>query len=280
LFTGLFPPSYGSAFVGGYDITKEVSDVQLIMGLCPQFDILWGDLTLEEHVLFYARIKGMPSKQISNTVDNLLHEVGLLSVKTRLAKNLSGGMKRRLSIAISLVGDSRIVFLDEPTTGLDPASRRQIWNIIERATLGRAIILTTHSMEEAETLCTRIGIMAVGKLMCIGNQQHLKNKFGQGYRLKINFVPKNAEVAAQFVLDHFPANLIANYRGTQEYNIKKGTVKLSEVYATLEKDSSKSGITDWSLAQENLESVFQHIVKTTSKDFHNAIEIETGETSK
>eukprot|EP01121_Diplochlamys_sp_Union-15-3_P022660 TRINITY_DN9723_c0_g1_i1.p1 TRINITY_DN9723_c0_g1~~TRINITY_DN9723_c0_g1_i1.p1 ORF type:complete len:188 (-),score=26.73 TRINITY_DN9723_c0_g1_i1:62-625(-) len=170
-------------------------------------------------------------------------------------------MKRRLSIAIALVGDSRIVFLDEPTTGLDPASRRQIWNIIERAKVGRAVILTTHSMEEAETLCNRIGIMAIGKMRCLGNQQHLKNKFGQGYRLKINFNPANETSASGLVTKMFPkAVLVASYRGTQEYHFDKGSIQLSEMFALMERSSASANISDWSLSQENLESVFQHIV--------------------
>lgn len=187
ILTGMFKPTDGTALVGGYDIRTEIDQVHLSMGLCPQFDILWNDLTVREHLLFYARLKGIDSSEEDEHVDRLIAEVGLSKSKNKRADALSGGMRRRLSIAVSLVGDSRIVFLDEPTTGLDAASRRQIWAIIRRAKRGRAIILTTHSMDEAELLCSKIGILAHGKLRCIGNQQHLKSLFGEGVRLKLNY---------------------------------------------------------------------------------------------
>ena len=196
MLTGMFSPSDGTALVGGYDIRTEIDQVHLSMGLCPQFDILWNDLTVREHLLFYARLKGIDSGEEDDHVDRLISEVGLAKAKNKRADALSGGMRRRLSIAIALVGDSRIVFLDEPTTGLDAASRRQIWAIVRRAKRGRAIILTTHSMDEAELLCSRIGILAHGQLRCIGNQQHLKSLFGEGVRLKLNYGQARSSRAA------------------------------------------------------------------------------------
>jgi ABC-type multidrug transport system ATPase subunit len=127
MLTGLFPPTSGSALVAGYDIATEIEQVHLSMGLCPQFDVLWNDLTVEEHLLFYCRLKGVESSHESEHVKRIMRDVGLHTASAKLASDLSGGMKRRLSIAIALVGHSRIVLLDEPTTGLDPVSRRQIW---------------------------------------------------------------------------------------------------------------------------------------------------------
>jgi ABC-type multidrug transport system ATPase subunit len=119
-------------------------------------------LTVEEHLLFYARLKGIEESKEKKVVDASMKTVALLPFRDRLSKGLSGGEKRRLSIAIALIGDPAVVFLDEPTTGLDPEVRRLIWNIIHDAKEGRTIVLTTHSMEEAEVLCQRIGIMAKG----------------------------------------------------------------------------------------------------------------------
>jgi len=136
--------------------------------VCPQHDILWDDLTIEEHLLFYARIKGIPPEKEQEAVQKAMDTVSLTKYKNSLSKNLSGGEKRRLSIAIALIGDGKVVFLDEPTTGLDPEVRRLIWDIINNAKSGRTIILTTHSMEEAEVLCQKIGIMARGTLRCLG----------------------------------------------------------------------------------------------------------------
>jgi ABC-type multidrug transport system ATPase subunit len=157
------------------------------MGVCPQFDTLWMDLTCEETLLFYARLKGVAAKDENEHVLQSLTMVGLQDFPKRLVKDLSGGMRRRLSVAVSLVGNPRIVFLDEPTTyvsalashgmrrchpspamvcfdhsGLDPESRRHLWDVLAQVKNDRCMILTTHSMEEADVLCTTIGIMSNG----------------------------------------------------------------------------------------------------------------------
>ncbi len=116
------------------------------MGVCPQFDLLWPDLTVEEHLLFYARLKGVPSKLEKERVDAAIAEVYLEKFRERKTSELSGGMRRRLSVAISLVGDPKIIFLDEPSTGLDPENRRQLWDILSDCKGKRAMLLTTHSV--------------------------------------------------------------------------------------------------------------------------------------
>ena len=154
--------------------------------MCPQFDILWGDLTVEEHLLFYARLKGINPKEEKQNTKNAMEEVYLTRFAKFKVKQLSGGMKRRLSVAISLVGDPKIIFLDEPSTGLDPENRRQLWDILSKVRNKRAIIITTHSMEEADVLCHRIGIVLDGILRCVGPQVRLKTPYGGGYHLFIN----------------------------------------------------------------------------------------------
>jgi len=204
MLTGMFPPTSGYALVGGYDITQEIDTVHLVIGLCPQFDVLWDDLTCKEHLLFYARLKGIPPSEEYEHVCRILKEVGLYYARNRHAIKLSGGMRRRLSLAISFVGNSRITFLDEPTTGLDPASRRHIWTIIARGKTNRAIVLTTHSMDEAETLCNNIGILAHGVMRCLGSPQHLKSTHGEGYLLNISYDIKDKRSASQFIKNSFP----------------------------------------------------------------------------
>ncbi|CAI5987769.1 unnamed protein product [Closterium sp. NIES-64] len=159
----------------------SMAAIRAIMGVCPQFDILWDRLTSQEHLYLFARIKGLLPSQIPKECSMLLEEVKLTNVTRSRTSGYSGGMKRRLSVAIALIGDPKIVFLDEPTTGMDPVSRRHVWDIIERAKRGRAIVLTTHSMEEADILGDRIAIMAKGRMRCIGTSIHLKNRFGAGF---------------------------------------------------------------------------------------------------
>lgn len=289
MLTGLFPPTSGSALVAGYDIGTEIEQVHLSMGLCPQFDVLWSDLTVLEHLYFYCRLKGVNTSHESDHVKRIMRDVGLHTAKDKRASDLSGGMKRRLSIAIALVGHSRIVMLDEPTTGLDPVSRRQIWAIVHRAKRGRAIVLTTHSMEEAELLCGRIGIMAKGAMRCLGNHQHLKSmqfsvsfplflvwhashrffcspdRFGGGYTLKLNFDPAREPEVASFIAAKFPSgSLSGDFRGTKEIRLDPQT-SVGEVFVSMESERRKVGITDYAVTQVGLEDVFQRIVDESKR---------------
>jgi len=260
----MFPPTRGYALVGGYDITKEIDMVHLVIGLCPQFDVLWADLTCIEHLLFYARLKGIPPSEEQSHVRQVLREVGLYDARNRSSVNLSGGMRRRLSLAISFVGKSRITFLDEPTTGLDPASRRHIWTIIARGKKDRAIILTTHSMDEAETLCNNLGILAHGVLRCVGSPQHLKTTHGEGYLLTVSYDPTEKKMASRFMKRALPiAVRTARFRGTDHYKIPRGTVQVSDVFAIMEKESKSQGIKDWNINQLGLDDIFQSIVNSS-----------------
>jgi ABC-type multidrug transport system ATPase subunit len=164
ILTGLIPPSSGKALIDGLDIRYQLAQIHQIIGVCPQFDIQWDNLTPREHVLFYSRLKGIPAKEEQSHALELLTHVGLQDDADRkFASQLSGGMRRRLSVAMALAGNPKIVFMDEPTSGLDPLSKRQLWDIVSASKQGRCMILTTHSMEEADVLCNRIGIIARGR---------------------------------------------------------------------------------------------------------------------
>eukprot|EP00898_Chlorokybus_atmophyticus_P003418 jgi/Chlat1/4077/Chrsp26S08850 len=188
MLTGVVPPTAGHAFVFGESITSPtgMGRVRSFMGVCPQFDILWSNLTGIEHLYIFGLLKGIRSKDIQEESQQLLSRVQLTGAQFMPTGKFSGGMKRRLSVAIALIGDPKVVYLDEPTTGMDPISRRYVWDIIEAAKPGRAIILTTHSMEEADILGDRIAIMAKGRLRCIGTSIQLKRKFGAGYRMSVS----------------------------------------------------------------------------------------------
>ncbi|KAF4375887.1 hypothetical protein F8388_004977 [Cannabis sativa] len=151
------------------------------------FDIQWDALSGLEHLHLFARIKGLPLSSIDSVIEKSLAEVRLTKAAKVRVGSYSGGMKRRLSVAVALIGDPKLVILDEPTTGMDPIARRHVWDIIKKAKKGRAIVLTTHSMEEAEILSDRIGIMANGRLRCIGTSVRLKSRFGTGFVININF---------------------------------------------------------------------------------------------
>eukprot|EP01015_Nassula_variabilis_P003440 TRINITY_DN1225_c0_g2_i3.p3 TRINITY_DN1225_c0_g2~~TRINITY_DN1225_c0_g2_i3.p3 ORF type:complete len:224 (-),score=47.65 TRINITY_DN1225_c0_g2_i3:34-672(-) len=185
IITGLFSQDQGDVWIGGYDVKDNSDQVHRIIGVCPQFDLLWPDLTVEEHLLFYSRVKCVRPAEEELIVEKAMAELFLTKFRNFKMNELSGGMKRRLSVAISLVGNPRVVFLDEPTTGLDPENRRQLWDILVANRGKRAILLTTHSMEEADVLCNRIGIIADGVLRCVAPQVRLKSLYGGGYHLSL-----------------------------------------------------------------------------------------------
>ncbi|KAF3436036.1 hypothetical protein FNV43_RR23128 [Rhamnella rubrinervis] len=181
--TGITPVTNGDALIYGNSIRSSIGmeKIRKLIGVCPQFDILWEALSAQDHLHLFASIKGLPPASIKSVVQKSLAEVRLIEAAKMRAGSYSGGMKRRLSVAIALIGDPKLVILDEPTTGMDPITRRHVWDIIEDAKKGRAIVLTTHSMEEADILSDRIGIMAKGRLRCIGTSIRLKSRFGTGF---------------------------------------------------------------------------------------------------
>lgn len=222
-----------------------ISPLFLSFSFCfySQFDVVWDDLSVQEHLLFYARLKGVPKDFERTLVQHIAEMTELDGGQTqnttthqnkhgdkkrvekhsdrslrlmilclcyffclvclfivnpdpflKNASTLSGGMKRRLSLGISLIGNPKIWLLDEPSTGLSPETRREIWKIIETRKrrsrhlkgVGKSIVITTHSMEEADTLCDRIAILAAGGLQCVGSSSHLKQRFGEGFKLTLH----------------------------------------------------------------------------------------------
>ncbi|XP_074478981.1 phospholipid-transporting ATPase ABCA1 isoform X1 [Sebastes fasciatus] len=185
ILTGLFPPTSGTALINGYDILTNMDSIRKYLGMCPQHNVLFNDLTVEEHIYFYARLKGRSRDEVKNEMDQMIEDVGLPHKRKALAKNLSGGMQRKLSVAIAFVGGSKIVILDEPTAGVDPYARRGIWELLLKYKQGRTIILSTHHMDEADILGDRIAIISHGKMRCFGSSLFLKKRFGSGYYLTL-----------------------------------------------------------------------------------------------
>ncbi|XP_056379090.1 retinal-specific phospholipid-transporting ATPase ABCA4 isoform X1 [Hyla sarda] len=185
IITGLFPPTSGTVWVRGRDIQTHMDSIRQSLGMCPQHNILFHRLTVEEHILFYAQLKGKSRKQAEREMEMMLEDIGIPHKRNEESQNLSGGMQRKLSVAMALVGDSKVVVLDEPTSGVDPYSRRSIWDLLLKYRSGRTIILSTHHMDEADLLGDRIAIISQGKLYCSGSPLFLKNCFGTGFYLTL-----------------------------------------------------------------------------------------------
>jgi ABC-2 type transport system ATP-binding protein len=176
--TGLIKPTGGTLQVSGHDVQTESSKVRAVMGVSPQETAVFPHLTGRENVELFGALYSVPKKTLGSGVDHVMEKVGLMDEAGRRVSKYSGGMKRRVSIAMALVQDPRIVLLDEPTVGMDPQSRRAIWDfIMELRDKGKTIVLTTHYMEEAEELCDRVGIIDHGKLIALGSPAELKSQY-------------------------------------------------------------------------------------------------------
>jgi ATP-binding cassette, subfamily A (ABC1), member 3 len=162
MLTGLLNFTSGNAAIFGLDIETEVDEVRKIMGVCPQFDILFDDLTVKEHLELFAVFKGCEPAQIQEQVSKMIVDLNLKEKTNELSKNLSGGQRRRLSTGIAFIGNSKFIVLDEPTSGMDTSARRYIWEILKNFKQDRIILLTTHFMDEADYLGDRIAIMKDG----------------------------------------------------------------------------------------------------------------------
>lgn len=185
ILTGLFPPSAGTAKINGLDIRTDMDNIRQNIGVCPQHNVLFDELTVDEHLWFYARLKGRQPHEVIEESDKMIDDLVLRHKKGEISKNLSGGMQRKLSIATAFVGGSRTVILDEPTAGVDPYSRRGIWNLLIKHKAERTIIMSTHFMDEADLLGDRIAIINNGKLVCVGSSLFLRSKYGNGYYLTL-----------------------------------------------------------------------------------------------
>lgn len=171
-----------------------------MVGYCPQFDALLGKLTVREQLELYYDIKGLPQAFKTETVGRMLRDINLNDYSSIPSENLSGGNKRKLSLAIAMLGSPAILLLDEPSSGMDPVARRFMWRAISRVALElkqSTVILTTHSMEEAEALSTRLTIMVAGQFRCMGSPQYIKSKFGEGYELEVKIASASAAEVEQ-----------------------------------------------------------------------------------
>ncbi|GBO07961.1 ATP-binding cassette sub-family A member 3, partial [Araneus ventricosus] len=201
ILTGLYTPTNGTASIYGLDILAETTRARRGLGVCPQHNVLYDTLTVEEHLRIYAAMKGVPWKELNFEVTQILDIMKLADKKSELTKNLSGGMKRKLSLGIALIGGSKVLFLDEPTSGMDVEARRSVWDALLEIRHNRTIILTTHYMEEADILGDRIAIMAEGEVQCCGSPMFLKQKFAAEKEAERLAVAAEKEAERQFELE-------------------------------------------------------------------------------
>ena len=301
MLTGLYEATDGSAFYDNYDIldSNNMDKFRTILGICPQHDVLFDDLTIREHLEMFCIFKGYTSNDIDGEINKTLHDFELDTIQNITAKNLSAGQRRKLSIAISLIGGSKVIFLDEPSSGMDITSRRNLWDILKRQTEQKIIILTTHYMEEASVLGKRIGIINAGKMKCIGTPLFLIERFGKYMSLNItkeeeaendkiiDFIEKRArnidyEILSEEILFRIPKNnysknsdknieniLMSEHSNNDNNNSKKGSntleLGLTKFFEDLDKNLKTLKIKTYSASMPTLEDVFLNVAQEDTK---------------
>ena len=272
ILTGLINATSGSAMLSGYNIlSSEFSEhFRKMLGICPQHDVLFNDLTVEEHLELFCQFKSEKTSGISEEISRVLKEIQLEDKKTTKASDLSGGQKRKLSVGLALIGGSSIIFLDEPTSGMDITSRRNLWDILKKCLAGKIIILTTHFMEEASVLGNRIGILSEGKMQCTATPLELIDKYTNHINLNITKGSKaDDDHIIQFVLQNL-ASLNINFENFNRdilFRIPtddKGII-WSNFFKLLDQSLVELKIKSYSISKSTLEDVFINFSKIKNK---------------
>ncbi|XP_041364383.1 uncharacterized protein LOC121379797 [Gigantopelta aegis] len=268
MMTGDTRQSAGSTLLNGKKISYGDSSLIQSVGYCPQDGGLDNFLTGAELLHFHSRLKGLSAEQRDSSVTELISRLHLTQYANKPISTYSGGTKRKLSLAIAMLGEPPVLFLDEPTTGMDPGTRRLAWKCITHTVrAGQSVVLTSHSMNECDALCSRLAIMVNGRLMCIGSGQHLKNKFGDGYTVIMHLQGLSS---TQFSIEHLFLSRFAGaavkvssdvkmeteHQKVLEVNIPRGVTCVAELFGILEQAQEEGHISYYSLSQTTLDTVF------------------------
>ncbi|KAN0003736.1 hypothetical protein ACTFIZ_009907 [Dictyostelium cf. discoideum] len=261
LLTGLLKADQGDGYLSGKSIDKD-KDVFQSIGSCSQNDILFENLTIYEHLYLFSRLKSITNtkSELEDEIDFYINKFSIQSFKNKKSSDLSGGTKRKLSVACCLIGDPQVVLLDEPSTSLDPISRNELHSLIDELKVNKSIIMTTHSINEINQCCNRVAIMVDGKIRCIGTPNHLKHKYGSGYTIDI--IPKNY-LNNSYEIHNFMAQTFPNATRVERlgrfisYDLpSQNQQSLSTIFRILQSNKQRLEILDFSASSSSLEKVF------------------------
>ncbi|MBE0670780.1 MAG: ATP-binding cassette domain-containing protein [Anaerolineales bacterium] len=266
MLSTLYIPTSGDATIAGYSITRNPMDVRNAIGVVPQDLALYEDLTAKENLIFWGQMYGLSGKSLANRVDEVLEQIGLTDKAKDRVKTYSGGMKRRVNIGVGLLHRPKLLFMDEPTVGIDPQSRRAILDTVKELNRqGMTLLYTTHYMEEAEELSNRVGIIDQGQLIAIGTQKELTKQVGETETLILhiseNDDPDALITAFKGIKDVLEANVI-------NHEISVITHSAKDVLAQVVTKANERGIKIHSIdiREPNLEAVFLHLTGRALRD--------------
>ena len=272
----------GNAWIDGHGVIDNMKAIRRNLGVCPQHDVLFRRLTSKEHLSLFARLKGVPEGFVESEVMKTLESVGIMHRANNFPPQMSGGEKRKLSLGIALIGGSKIVFLDEPTSGMDPQSRRITWNLIAKEKKSRCIILTTHFMDEADILGDRIAIMSDGCVRCCGSSLFLKRLYGVGYTFVISL---NIGIHPKSIKPQIDDIILKNVTGSSCVSVAGGeiayrlpfeqTQSFPTIFDMLDQKKDEYNIKTYGISITTLEEVFLKIgemeVKTKGNEIENGV---------
>jgi ABC-2 type transport system ATP-binding protein len=262
----LYPPTSGDALIGGHSITREPMAVKQVIGIVPQELALYEELTARENLIFWGQMYGLGGKALSSRIDEVLEQIGLTDKAKNRIRTYSGGMKRRVNIGIGLLHKPRLLFMDEPTVGIDPQSRRAILDTVKDLNKqGMTVLYTTHYMEEAEELSDRVGIIDHGELIALGTQKELTQQVGQNEALILhigeNDDPQTLANSLKSIKDVLEANVT-------DHEISIITPEAEDIIAPVISKANERGIRIRSvdIREPNLEAVFLHLTGRALRD--------------
>ena len=270
MISGVFPPDSGDIFLDGHSLVTEKQYLYSNLGLCQQEDIFFDYLTVEEHLEYMCQIKG---REVNHQeINELIAKIDLAPKKNALCSTLSGGQKRKLCIALALIGNSKIILLDEPTSGMDVLARRSLWEFLKNYKKDKIILLTTHFLDEAEYLGDRIGIMSDGQYICCGTSSYLKSKYPCGFNINLlinndKFNESNKNKFFNQILKYEPkAEIKIDSKYIFSINIQSNNKRIDEIFNYIEEVKKEFGIEDYTVGSTSLEDVF---LKINNKEITN-----------
>ncbi|XP_068932653.1 ABC-type organic anion transporter ABCA8-like isoform X2 [Petaurus breviceps papuanus] len=270
ILSGLSAPTEGSASIYNNSLSEmsDVEEIRRIIGICPQFNVHIDFLTVRENLRLYAKIKGVPSKMVEQEVQRVCLEMEMESIQDTLAANLSGGQKRKLTFAIAILGDPQVLLLDEPTAGLDPFSRHQVWHLLKEHKENRVILFSTQFMDEADLLADWKVFISSGRLKCAGSSLFLKKKWGIGYHLSLQRNEScDTERITSLIKHHIPdAKLTAESEEKLVYTLPlERTALFPDLYSDLD-NCTDQGIMNYGVSMTTLTEVFLKLEGKTATD--------------
>lgn len=266
MLSTLYAPTSGDATIAGHSITKEPMKVRNAIGVVPQDLALYEELTARENLIFWGQMYGLSGSSLKSRVDEVLGQIGLVDKAKDRVKTYSGGMKRRVNIGVGLLHKPKVLFMDEPTVGIDPQSRRAILDTVKDLNKqGMTVLYTTHYLEEAEELSNRVGIIDHGELIAIGTQKELTRQVGETETLVLHISENEDPQALADAFKGIKEVLEANVIG---HEISVITHSAKDVLASVVIKANERGIKIHSIdiREPNLEAVFLHLTGRALRD--------------